>query len=100
MVRARAVALLAALGLAACAHTMVGENPTPPPPPPRVERMPKPPISGEPMSWRPGHWEWTGTGYSWQQGEWVSRAGHSDQWLNGHWESQAGTWTWVPGHWM
>jgi hypothetical protein len=101
MIRARAVAWFVALGLAACETTPYGANPNPPPPPPRAEVMPKPPITEEPMSWRPGHWEWTGTGYSWQQGEWVPSAGHSDHWLNGHWQqNKDGTWSWAPGRWM
>lgn len=97
MMRARSLAWAVVLGLVAC--TPMG-NPNPQPPPPRSEEIPKPPVTGESMIWQPGHWEWTGNGYAWQQGEWVKSIGHSAEWLNGHWEDQAGTWTWVPGHWL
>jgi len=98
-----ALPALVALGLAACVEPprpMVGANPNPPPPAVRTEVIPKPPVSEAPLIWRPGHWDWAGTGYTWQEGQWIERAGHGTEWQDGYWTRQNGTWSWVPAHWL
>lgn len=94
--------LALALGLTACMAPppLAASNPNPPPPAVRVETIPKPPVSEEPLIWQPGHWDWEGTGYVWRDGEWVRRAGHGTEWQDGYWSNANGTYTWVPAHWM
>lgn len=75
-------------------------QPYPPVPPPIAEIVPKPPVSERPMIWQPGHWDWSGNGYSWRQGEWVPREGHGSLWQDGSWTFGNGGWFWVPGHWV
>jgi hypothetical protein len=99
------VALFAvALGLAGCVDqpppTLVSANPNPPVPPPQAETIPKPPPSEDFLVPRPGEWEWVGTGYVWQPGEWVKLDGHSNQFLPGYWALENGAWTWKRGHWL
>jgi hypothetical protein len=99
--RATVTALLGAVGLtlAACA---VGGNPYPPVPPPlQPDVMTKPPVTTTPLIWQPAHWDWTGGGYTWVPGEYVARAGHSDNWMPGYWaQGPEGTWVWQPAHWL
>lgn len=90
--------LMIALGLAACATQSL---PFPPVPPPQVETRPIPPVSNQALLWRPGDWQWTGSGYTWQPGAYEPAAGHgSNNWLPGHWEGTNGQYAWVPGHWL
>ena len=101
----RLVILAGVLALAACeppkpAAPVPGANPNPPVPPPQAETMPKPPVSEQQLVWRPGEWEWVGSGYVWQSGDWEPIAGHSNEFLPGHWTQDSGTWGWVRGHWL
>ena len=89
--------LLGALLLAGCATQSL---PFPLPPPPRAELVPTPPVSATPLLWRPGDWQWTGSGYAWQPGSYEPTGGHSAEWLPGHWEGSNGQYAWVPGHWL
>jgi hypothetical protein len=94
--------LFGALLIAGCVvqpATMMS-NPNPSPPPVRVEAIPKPPVSEEPLIWQPGHWDWEGTGYVWREGDWVKRAGHGTQWQDGYWATSNGVWVWQPAHWL
>ncbi len=93
--------LAGSLALAGCAVTPVGVayNPNPPPPPLRVEIVPKPPVSEEPLILQPGHWDWDGQGWVWRESAWVPRAGHGTTWQDGYWSNASGAWLWVPGHW-
>lgn len=95
-----AALLAGALALSGCA--VRGENPNPPVPVARTETIPLPPVSGTPQLWEPGHWEWAGNGYTWIDGKWIARDGHSTTWQNGYWARNptSGTWTWQPGHWV
>ncbi|HTW26214.1 MAG TPA: hypothetical protein VME92_03725 [Acetobacteraceae bacterium] len=90
--------LAAALGVAACTP-VAAVPPYPPVPPPRVEVVPKPPVSATALSWQPGHWNWTGTGYVWMPGLYVERAGHGTLWQDGYWSQTPNGYVWVPGHW-
>jgi hypothetical protein len=102
MLRRRA-ALLTLLALAGCETPPPPPetaNPNPPPPPPRVETIPKPPVSEDLLVWQPGHWEWAGTGYVWQAGEYVKLDGHTNQYMPGYWDKQNGAWVWLAGHWL
>ena len=89
--------LFGALLLGGCATQSL---PFPLPPPPQAENLPTPPISAAPLIWRPGDWQWTGSGYAWQPGNYEPTGGHSAQWLPGHWEGSNGQYAWVPGHWL
>jgi len=87
--------------LAGCvSYTQQAAGPPNPPPPIPVETVPKPPVSEQPLLWQPGHWDWTGSSYVWQQGAWIPRAGHGTEWQDGYWTSQGGSWVWTPGHWL
>ena len=108
--RARSLLLLGALmgavaSLAACEPPAAvqagpGPNPNPPVPAPQAELRPLPPVSEQQLVWRMGGWEWVGTGYVWQPGEWEPLDGHTNQYLPGHWAVQGNAWVWVRGHWL
>jgi len=88
--------LLLAVLLAGCA----GQAPEPPPVPPlMVETIPKPPVSGEQLTWQPGHWNWVNNGYVWLPGQYVPAAGHGPKWMPGWWSRGDSGWTWNPPHW-
>ncbi len=101
MTHRRFLAAMAVLGLlAGCASgTANMANPYPPVPAALAETMPKPPVTGEPLMWQPGHWDWSGTGYVWQPGQYVPAAGHGGLWQSGWWNRTSSGWTWQPGHW-
>jgi hypothetical protein len=96
-----AVALLGASLLAGCVTTTTttAANPFPPVPPPQTETIPKPPVSGEALLWQPGHWDWNGSGYVWQAGEYVPAAGHGALFQTGYWQPTPTGWVWVNPHW-
>lgn len=69
------------------------------PPPPRIETIPAAP-SPQVMYWRPGHWMWNGTSWSWMQGQYVERPSPQAVWEPGHWVQQpSGGYVWVDGRW-
>lgn len=72
----------------------------PPVPDPLPESIPLPPVSAEPLRWRPGHWNWTGTGYSWVAGEYVPQSNAGTMWLPGHWDQSGGGRVWNPPRWV
>lgn len=86
------------LALAGCARIV--DQPAPAVPPLRAETIPLRPATGGPLIWRPGDWQWTGSGYAWTPGAYEPRGTHSDMWLPGHWEGTTGAYRWVPGRWM
>ena len=71
------------------------------PPPARVETIPPaPPSTPNVMYWRPGHWMWDGTSWSWLQGQYVERPNPQAVWEPGHWAQQpTGGYVWVDGRW-
>ena len=75
-------------------------SPYPTPPAPQAEVIPKPPVSEEAQIWQPGHWDWTGGGYAWTSGLWVTQTGHGRNWQEGHWSNRTGAWVWEPAHWL
>ncbi len=87
--------LFAAGVLAGCAT----QNPYPPVPEPVSESIPRPPVSAEPLRWRPGHWNWTGNAYAWTPGQFVPAVGAGDKWMHGYWSQSGGGWVWNPPHW-
>ncbi len=101
MMHRRFPAAVIAVGLlAGCAgQTNTGANPYPPVPALLTEAMPKPPVTGEPLAWQPGHWDWNGTGYVWQPGQYVPAAGHGQLWQSGWWTRTPSGWSWQPAHW-
>ncbi len=97
-----AILIATGLGLAGCAGPAVpnGANPYPPVPAAIADVVPQPPVSQDPLVWRPGHWDWTGSGYAWSNGQWVPAAGHGANWMDGYWTNARGDWTWTPGRWL
>jgi hypothetical protein len=92
-----------ALSLACCTvqtAPTVAANPYPPVPPPRVEVVPKPPVSAEPLVWTPGHWDWTGAGYTWTEGRWGPAVTPGHAWRPGYWAATSSGWVWQPGGWF
>ncbi len=49
--------------------------------------------------WQPGHWNWSGSGYVWQRGQYVPAAGHGPLFQPGYWKQTPSGWTWDPAHW-
>jgi hypothetical protein len=88
--------LASLLALAGC----IAAGPPAPIPTPLAEAVPKPPVSPVPLSWQPGHWDWTGTSYVWTPGQYVDAAGHGSNWMTGWWEKTDSGWVWRPAHWM
>jgi hypothetical protein len=100
--RALLLALCTAGLLAGCGQpgTTVQATDMPPTVPPlRPETMPKPPVTPEALMWQPGHWDWTGTTYVWQPGEYVPAAGHGNLWMPGYWARTPSGWSWQAPHW-
>ena len=63
----------AAWTLAGCAVST--DSPPAPIPAPMAETIPRPPVSPDPMIWQAGHWNWTGNGYVWIPGQYVTADG-------------------------
>jgi hypothetical protein len=89
--------LFCAALLAACTSTAT--PPYPPAPAPLADPMPKPPVTPEVLVWQPGHWDWTGSAYTWSPGLYVPAAGHGGNWMTGWWNRVNGAWQWEPAHW-
>ena len=72
------------------------------PPAPRLETVPPaPPAESQVMYWRPGHWMWDGSSWSWTQGEYVQRPTPEAVWEPGHWvQRPTGGYIWVDGRWV
>jgi WXXGXW repeat (2 copies) len=89
------------LALSACTVNVPPASPYPPVPPLTVETVPNPPVSATPLTWQPGHWNWTGSGYVWEPGQYVPREGRGNMWMPGYWaRTPGGGWAWQPAHWM
>jgi WXXGXW repeat (2 copies) len=71
----------------------------PPVPPLQVETIPNPPVSAEQLIWQPGHWDWTGSGFAWVPGQYVTAAGHGNLWQPGYWVQGPSGFIWQPAHW-
>jgi len=69
-------------------------------PPLRSEIIPNPPVSAIPLIWQPGHWDWTGSGYAWQPGEYIPQGTHSNMFMPGYWQQTSAGWSWIPAHWL
>ncbi len=96
-----ALALAGSLALLSGCVTSTTTAFTPPPiPPAQQEIIPNPPVTGMPLIWQPGHWNWNGSGYVWQPGEYVTQAGHSNMFMPGYWQQTTSGWAWVPAHWL
>jgi hypothetical protein len=90
-------AIIVLLLLCACASSS-----TPPAqmPPPMAETIPKPPVSPVPLSWQPGHWDWTGSSFVWVPGQYVDAARASGTWMPPFWEKTDSGWAWRSAHWL
>jgi hypothetical protein len=101
MMRPLLVAFFATALLAACATptTEMATFAPPPVPAPLIETMPNPPVSGERLQWQPGHWNWSGSGYVWQPGEYVPATGHGPLFQPGYWAQTPTGWVWQPARW-
>lgn len=83
--------------LAACTQPV---SPPPPVPLPQVETMPLPPISPVELVWRPGSWNWDGSGYRWTPGDYEPRTARTNLWRMGYWAQTPGGWVWQPPGWV
>lgn len=92
------ITLLAGIAIVGC--TVQDRPPYPPVPAPMAETLPPPPVTSTQLIWQPGHWEWTGTGYAWQPGQYVAAEGHSNLWVQGYWANTPSGWLWQPAHWQ
>ncbi len=64
------------------------------------ERVPEPPATGTPQSWRPGYYDYQDGQYRWVPGEWVPLAGHGRLWQDGYWvRTGSKSYSWVPAGW-
>jgi hypothetical protein len=87
--RIPALAAVAVIGLAASASAQNSTIIIAPSAPPQPT-----------MSWQAGHWAWTGTTWSWEEGQYVQAPQTAAVWEPGHWSQQAsGGYVWVDGHW-
>lgn len=69
------------------------------PPPAQVEVIPPAPAAT--AYWEPGHWNWTGEGWAWVGGSYVTRPMPTAAWVPGQWVMQpGGGYVWVAGHWQ
>ncbi len=101
------VAPLVALAACVSAAPALAQQPvvevTPPQPQvpaPLAETQPLPPVSGAPLTWQPGHWDYSSMHqYEWVKGAWVQRGSHT-LWQPEYWALENGGWVWVPGHWL
>ena len=93
-----ALLLLGAAGLCGCVALPPVEAPIVPPP--YAERVPAPPRAQVPLIWRPGHHDWTGTGYVWTPGRWQERGAHGTLWQDGYWERRGADYVWMPPRWL
>ncbi|HET7882833.1 MAG TPA: hypothetical protein VFL55_18260 [Acetobacteraceae bacterium] len=91
----RALAILLLLG--AC---VAASGPPAPIPPPMAESVPNPPVSPVPLTWQPGHWNWTGSSFVWVPGQYVDLGGRPGNWMPPFWQQTNGGWVWQQGHWM
>jgi hypothetical protein len=58
-------------------------------------------VTTTPLIWRPGHWDWNGSGYVWIPGDYEPLEGHGNMYLPGYWaQTPGGGWAWQPAHWM
>lgn len=96
----RRVACVPMLCLPLLGACTAGDVIPPPVPPIRTEVIPLPPVSSVVVIWKPGHFEWNGSDYTWTPGEWVDRAGHGTTWQDGYWEGAGAAAVWIPGHWV
>lgn len=65
------------------------------PPEPIVEE--RPPAPAPKAVWVDGYWNWSGSGYVWVKGRWISKPrGH---WNSGHWIKTKRGWVRHKGHW-
>ena len=87
--------VVAMLLLAGCAASA----PPAPIPAPMSEVIPKPPVSPVPLTWQPGHWDWTGSSYVWVPGQYIDAGSHPPNWMPPYWERVGGGWVWRPAHW-
>jgi len=94
-----APAMVAAFGASALAQQPVLVAPKAPPEA-QSEVPPPPPTTDQATYWEPGHWSWTGTGWSWISGQYVQRPHPSAAWVPGQWVLEPGSgYVWHSGHW-
>ena len=100
MNRPRLVAALLAAAIVLPPLAGCAPGGAPPVPDPMPETRPLPPVSAEPLRWRPGHWNWTGSGYAWTPGAYVPMTGTGTHWMPGHWTQSGGGRVWNPPGWV
>ena len=88
-------ALAMPLLLAGCGSA-IPAYPVPPPLP--AETIPLPPVSEQPLIWRPGDWVYVGGSYRYEPGRYEPKGSHA-LWTPGHWAGTTGNYIWIPGAW-
>lgn len=101
----RSTAIMVTLCLGILTGCMAGPDggalpPYPPVPPLMADPMPRPPVTAQALVWQAGHWDWTGSDYVWQAGQYVPAAGHGPLWRPGWWNLSAAGWRWEPAQWV
>ncbi len=72
----------------------------PPPSPTSQPQEAVPPQPSPGTIWIPGHYEYTGAGYAWQPGQWVTPPSQGASWVPPSWQRQANGYVYVRGHWQ
>jgi len=90
----RAPPILLCLALLAACTT---PSRTPPVPAPLADTVPLPPVTPDPMIWQPGHWDWTGSGFTWTNGGWILTETAGKHYVLGYWDKDG---NWVAPHWV
>ncbi len=70
------------------------------PPPAQYEVVPPAPQGYGAVAWQPGHWNWNGSGWAWQPGQYMTAQSSGLQWIEGKWTDVPGAgWRYIEGHW-
>lgn len=94
-------AAVLAAGCAASPAPKVAACPTLPSKRLSARPEPLPPVSAQPLTLQPGHWDWADGNYVWTQPEWVPRHDAGVPiWQDGFWTPDGGACVWNPGHFV
>jgi len=67
--------------------------------PPPIPDYQQPPAPGDGDIWTPGYWAWTGDGYEWVNGAWVTAPYTGALWTPGYWGDGDDGYYWNAGYW-
>jgi len=86
------------LPLAPVLPSYVGLSPNPPPPEP-VE-IPQPVSDLQHQTWRPGHWSYEDSQFTWVPGTIIQKPAFTAVWVPDRWEKHEYGWVFVCGFWQ